>query len=106
MQNHSAISIGTSLPAASRIPKDAGIRWLQASYFLFLLAMPLSFLACALGLWLTPTTLHTARVAIAIAEIINAWNALDVFVIALVACLLEIQRFAAFIVGKSFTVFE
>lgn len=33
------------------------------------------------------------------AEVLNAWSALDVFVVAIMAGVLEIQQFAAFIVG-------
>lgn len=91
----------TSLPAASRIPSDVGIRWLQASYFVIGFAMPVLFLVCMLGLWVVPLSLHRAKMALMVAEVINAWSALDVFVIALVACLLEIQQFAAFIVGMT-----
>jgi hypothetical protein len=100
IQTYSAVSIGTELPAASRIPGDTGIRGLQAAYFIFLVAMPLAFLTCTLGLWLVPLTLYRAKYALLITEVLNAWSALDVFVVALVACLLEIQLFAAFIVGK------
>ena len=101
MQSYSAASIGTYLPAASRIPQDTGIRWLQASYFIYLLVMPLLFLCCLLALWVLPFRLHAVKKFLAVTEVINAWSALDVFVIALVACLLEIQQFAAFIVGNS-----
>lgn len=36
-----------------------------------------------------------------VTEVFNAWNALDVFVVSVIAALLEIQQFAAFIVGDS-----
>jgi len=36
-----------------------------------------------------------------LAEIMNAWSGLDIFVVAILAALLEIQQFAAFIVGTS-----
>lgn len=62
--------------------------------------MPLLFLIFVLLLLLAPLSLHRAGQAIVITEVVNAWNALDVFVIALVACLLEIQQFATFIVGN------
>ena len=34
-----------------------------------------------------------------LAEVLNAWSALEVFVISIIAALLEISQFASFIVG-------
>ena len=34
-------------------------------------------------------------------EVCNAWSALDVFCVSIAAALLEIQQFAAFIVGDA-----
>ena len=95
------VSIGEVLPSASGSPKDFGIRWIQASYFAFGLGMPLAFLTALLVLWVTPLTLRVQKFCVVITEVLNAWNALDVFVISIVAALLEIQQFASFIVGDS-----
>jgi len=95
------VSIGDILPSASGSPKDFGIRWIQASYFAFGLGMPLAFLVALLLLWVTPLTLRMQKFCVVMTEVLNAWNALDVFVISIVAALMEIQQFASFIVGDS-----
>lgn len=95
------VSIGNVLPEASGSPKDFGIRWIQASYFAFGLAMPLAFLVALLLLWITPLTLRLQKFCVVMTEVLNAWNALDVFVVSIVAALMEIQQFASFIVGDS-----
>lgn len=95
------VSIGKVLPEASGSPKDFGIRWIQASYFAFGLGMPLAFLVALLLLWVTPLTLRIQKFCVVMTEVLNAWNALDVFVISIVAAIMEIQQFASFIVGDS-----
>ena len=85
----------------SGVPNDFATRWLQASLFLFGQAMPFAVLLAMLGLWLVPLTLASQRSIFVLAEVLNAWSALDVFCIAIAAALLEIQQFAAFIVGDS-----
>jgi hypothetical protein len=99
--DYSYISIGTALPAHSGVPNSFAIRWLQASYFLFGVAMPLCFLASLLVLWFVPLSLRRQRQFHVLSEVFNAWSTLDVFCISIVAALLEIQQFAAFIVGDS-----
>ena len=95
------VSIGDILPEASGSPKDFGIRWIQASYFAFGLGMPLAFMTALLLLWITPLTLRVQKFCVVMTEVLNAWNALDVFVVSIVAALMEIQQFASFIVGDS-----
>jgi hypothetical protein len=99
--NYSLTTVGTSIPYHSGTPHSFAVRWMQASFFLFGQAMPLAtLLACAL-LWLVPLTLQQQRSLMVLAEVCNAWSALDVFCIAIAAALLEIQQFVIFIVGDS-----
>ena len=95
------ISVGTVLPDASQTPQDFGVRWIQTSYFAFALVMPLLFLLALMILWVTPLTVKFQKTAVVVTEVLNAWNALDVFVVSVIAALLEIQQFAGFIVGDS-----
>jgi hypothetical protein len=48
-----------------------------------------------------PLTINRQRQLFVLSEIFNAWSTLDVFCVSIVAALLEIQQFAAFIVGDS-----
>jgi hypothetical protein len=95
------VQVGDALPQASGEPNDFSIRWIQVCYYLFGLGMPLALLTTLLFLWLVPLSLHRQRQVFILAEILNAWTALDVFCISILAALLELQQFAAFIVGDS-----
>jgi len=99
--DYSFVTVGTSIPEHSGVPNDFATRWLQTSLFLFGQAMPFALLLAMLTLWLVPLTLSSQRQMFVLAEVLNAWSALDVFCIAIAAALLEIQQFAAFIVGDS-----
>ena len=48
-----------------------------------------------------PLRLTAFRKLVVVAEVANAWNAIDVFVVSVVAALFEIQQFAEFIIGDS-----
>jgi hypothetical protein len=99
--DYSYISIGKALPSHSGVPNSFEIRWLQASYFLFGVATPLCFLVSLLVLWFVPLSLRRQRQFHVLSEVFNAWSTLDVFCVSIVAASLEIQQFAAFIVGDS-----
>lgn len=99
--DYSYVSVGTSVPEHSGVPNDFAVRWLQASYFLFGLGMPLALMTTLMVLWTVPLTINRQRQLFVLSEIFNAWSTLDVFCVSIVAALLEIQQFAAFIVGDS-----
>ena len=96
---YSLVTVGTTLPAASGAPHSFGVRWIQASYFAFGLGMPLAFCAALIVAWVIPLTMKFQKGLIVLTEVLNAWNALDVFVVSIVAALLEIQQFAKFLVS-------
>jgi hypothetical protein len=93
------VSLGTALPSASGSPLDPGVRWIQASYFIYGLAMPVLFVVMVLVLWVFPLSLRTQKRVIVLTEIIYAWSAADVFVVAVVVAAFEIQQFAIFLIG-------
>lgn len=100
--DYSYVSVGQIAPKAAGGPEDDFfIQWMMASYFIFGLAMPLGCLLLLVVLWFCPLTLPTQRRLFVLTEVFNAWSALDVFCISIAAALLEIQQFAAFIVGDS-----
>lgn len=100
--NYSYVSIGDNAPRNSGLPSsDFAIHWVQASYFLFGIVMPLGLLVVLLYVWFTPMSISSLREIFVLTEVLNAWNALDVFCVSIAAALMEIQQFAAFIVGDS-----
>ena len=95
----SIIDLGISVPAAYEDQKAPGIIFTQIIYFLTVLVIPLAFLVICGILWFVPMTRKLQTIVYAIAEILNAWSCIDVFVIAIVASLTEIETFTKFIVG-------
>lgn len=75
-------SFSSRPPICSTRPSCPSHVWL---YFFFLLCFPL--------------TLKSQKNLFALAEILNAWSGVEVFIIPIVAALLEISAFSDFIVG-------
>ena len=95
----SILDLGLSVPAAYENPTDSAIIFTQIVYFLTVLVLPLAFLLFVGILWFVPMTRKAQTIIYAIAEILNAWSCIDVFVIAIVASSTQIEKFAKFIVG-------
>lgn len=95
---YSLVSLGASLRRSVKDP-SVGIAVLQVTYYFYAVVMPFVCLSLLVVLLLCPLTLPTQRRVLAMAEIANAWSAIEVFVIAIIASLLEISTFASFIVG-------
>ena len=75
--------------------------YLVIVFFIFTVAMPVIQVVLLLVLWLAPLTLREQKILYFTNEIVAAWNALDVFIVVLVATLLEIAKFAEFLIGDS-----
>ena len=95
----SIIELGISVPKAYEKPNDPVIIFTQVVYFLTVLAIPLAFLVNLIILWFIPMKRKVQKIFYDIAEILNAWSCIDVFVIAIIASLTEIGQFTKFIVG-------
>jgi len=98
--SYSLITLGTALPMSSESPNAPGIRWIQAIYFTFTLAVPLAHLIVLGFLWLVPLKHAIQRRIFMITQVLDAWSALEVFVVSIIAAVLEIQQFAQFIIGN------
>jgi len=99
--DYSLIKTGINMADATGDPNSFNTRWIQASFFAFGMVMPLLFLTVLFMMWVVPLTLNTFRQLVVLAEVANAWNAVDVFVVCIIAALLEIHQFALFIIGDS-----
>lgn len=98
-ERYSMVSLGRDVPRASKHPHSAGALTLKLVYFVYALVFPLILPIALLVLWLIPMRVVTMRSVYRLCEVINAWAALDVFMIALLACITEISQFAAFMVS-------
>jgi hypothetical protein len=78
---YSVISTGTTVPSASGAPDSFIVRWIQVCFFGFGVVMPLFFLCVMLVVWVIPLRRGVHRSFVIVAEVANAWNAIDVFVV-------------------------
>ena len=70
----------------------AGILYIASVYLGFALVMPVLQLIAFLVLWVTPLTLVQHRHMLLLAEVVSAWSAVEVFLVAIVVALLEIGQ--------------
>jgi len=96
---YSLLSWGTDMPSSSPNPNDSGIRTLQVSFFTFTLGMPLVYLLMTSVLWLLPLPYVTQRRLFTLSEITYAWSAIDVFLVSIIAAILQLPQLTSFIVG-------
>lgn len=97
----SFLSVLTTLPAASGQPHQLGVWFIVSSMVLFGVVMPLLTVLSLAVLWLAPLRAHTQRRLVVVAETLNAWSAIDVFALSTAVGVVEIRRFAAFMIGSS-----
>lgn len=95
----SVYSLGDGILKSVRDPNTFGIHWIQTVYILYVFGMPLAYLASSVVLWAIPLTLKRQRQVFVMSEVLYAWSALEVFMIAIIAALTEIGQFAAAILG-------
>ena len=80
-------------------PSNIGIRLIQITFAMFAYAIPLAFLVSLILLWLTPLNSVGQYLAFIAVEVLNAWSAVDVFIVAIIVALLELEQFAKFIIA-------
>lgn len=98
--SYSIISLGRDLPQSSISPNSPGIRFIQVIFFTFIVGVPLAYLSSLVLLWLVPLASVAKRRLFMMTEVFDAWAALEVFVVSVIAALLEIRQFAQFIIGN------
>jgi hypothetical protein len=97
--SYSLLSLGFAIPSSVDDPWNAGIRFLQLAYYFFAVVTPLVCVILLTILQIKPLTVTVQHSMLVMAEIANAWSAVEVFVLSIVAALLQISTFTAFIVG-------
>jgi hypothetical protein len=86
--------------------KDADALFTQIVYFSTVYIIPLTFLLFAGILWFIPMPRKAQKIFYAIAEILNAWSCIDIFIIALLASISGIENFTKFIIDDKFSTIE
>lgn len=98
-RSYSVISLGVEMPHSNPEPNSFGIRGIQFVYFAFVLVIPFAHLIILLVLWLISLKPQIQRRIFVVTEVLNAWSALEVFVVSIIAAILEIEQFVKFIIG-------
>lgn len=98
IKSYSLLTLGTSLSQSAENPSFA-MTCLQIAYFFYAVIMPFSCLIALGILFLVPMILPWQQRILVICEISNAWSAIEVFVLSIIASLLELSTFASFIIG-------
>ena len=78
---------------------EFGVLYLQSLYLLFSFVFPLVLLGLTMMLLFFPFVLREAKVFFYTVELVSAWAALDVFVVALISSVLQINQFSHFLEG-------
>eukprot|EP01105_Mastigella_eilhardi_P004641 TRINITY_DN161_c0_g1_i1.p1 TRINITY_DN161_c0_g1~~TRINITY_DN161_c0_g1_i1.p1 ORF type:complete len:1006 (-),score=278.27 TRINITY_DN161_c0_g1_i1:44-3061(-) len=99
--DYSVWGVSLQVPDSSNDPNSFTVRTVQVVFILTAMVMPVCHIVMLLFLWLVPMSRRIQRYSFSLCEVLNAWAALEVFVVSIVAALLEIQQFAQFMVeGK------
>ena len=98
-REYSVFDLGLNVPNSYEYPDSKTIRFTQIIYFLTIFVMPIATLIFVIILWLIPFPRKIQKFLYSISEILNAWSCLDVFVISIIAAVVEIGQFTEFIVG-------
>ncbi|KAH0795623.1 hypothetical protein GPJ56_000502 [Histomonas meleagridis] len=96
---YSVIDLALDVPSAAEYPNTFNVRFTQALYFLVSILVPMIHIVCSILLWFIPMKYKLMKLLFEIVETIYAWSCLDVFVISIIAAVLEISQFAGFMVG-------
>ncbi len=97
--SYSLVSLGAAIPRSVEHSYNIGVVFLQIAYYFYAIVTPVVCLTILLILLLYPTTPLIQQRLLVTAEISNAWSAVEVFVLSIVAALFQISTFASFIIG-------
>ena len=96
---YSVLDLPYNLPLCAEYPNSFTIRFTQVLYYIITIIMPMVHMITMLCLWLVPMTRKLQLGIYKAAEVMYAWACLDVFIIAILATIMEISQLARFMVG-------
>ena len=98
---YSLVDMGAHVLSSSANPSSFTAILIVVIFFATAVVFPLVHLVVLIFLWLAPLTLKAQRRIFVLMEVLNAWSALDVYVVSCLAALLQLRQFALWIVGDS-----
>ena len=98
--SYSLLTLGAAIPKSIEKPPGAAVYILQAAFYFYAVVTPFAALFFLLLALVCPFTQRRQCQIITLAEIANAWSAIEVFAMSIIAAILEISTFASFIIGS------
>lgn len=98
-KHYSVIDLAIQLPDAAEYPNSFTVRFTQALYIVIAIITPVAHVLLMFFMWLIPMSYKAMKGCYVAAEILYAWSCLDVFIVSILAAVLEISQFARFMVG-------
>ena len=98
---YSLVETGAHVLSSTANPSSFTAVLIVVIFFATAVVFPLLHLIVLIFIWLAPLTLKAQRRIFVLAEVLNAWSALDVYVVSCLAALLQLRQFALWIVGDS-----
>ena len=96
---YSLLSFAAAIPSSTEHANRMSTILLQFVFIFYTIIMPLATTAFLTILWTVPMSWSSQYCLLSMAEIANAWSAVEVFCLSIVVALLEIETFANFMVG-------
>jgi hypothetical protein len=96
---YSVLSLGAAIPESLQDPSWFNVAFLQGTYFFFTVVTPVLCLLLLLFLLVWPLSLKRQRFLLGMVEMTNAWSAVEVFLLSVMAAILQISDFTSFLVG-------
>ncbi|KAH3764216.1 Paraquat-inducible protein A [Pelomyxa schiedti] len=98
--SYSVFSLAYALPRSTCGVALLSVRAVQLMFVLTSIVAPAALLLSLAVLWFIPMKEPTQKRWYTLCEVLNAWSALEVFVVSIIAAILEIEQFAQFIVEE------
>jgi hypothetical protein len=105
IKEYSLLTVGQAIYSAARNP-GFGARFVQCVFYTFTLVMPFSYLILSAVLFAVPMSLISHTKIHLISEVCLAWSGIEVFILSVMASILQISEFAKFILGARFAFLE
>jgi hypothetical protein len=98
-KEYSVIDLARKLQGSVEHPHSYNVVFTLIVYIIIAISMPIIHLTSLLVMWLVPMTFNFQRKLYVACEVMYAWSCLDVFVVSILAAVMEISQLARFMVG-------
>ena len=98
-RKESLLSIARSLLSSTEGSSELAVAYLATMYLLFAFVFPLLQITLLFGLYFARVDLRSLKILFYVCEIAGAWASLDVFIVSIVASVMQIDQFSHFLEG-------